>query len=80
MGARAARRIGGFLSAYLRRILRSREPGGSVATKLTEEEKRVLKSLAAGRTSEEIAVELGISDAIVWAVVFGLLAEMEGKG
>jgi len=51
-----------------------------VATKLTEEEKRVLKSLAAGRTSEEIAVELGISDAIVWAVVFGLLAEMEGKG
>jgi DNA-binding NarL/FixJ family response regulator len=43
---------------------------------LTEEEKRVLKLLAVGRTTKEIAAELGISDGIVRAGIHDILTKL----
>ena len=48
-----------------------------MATPLSEEEGRVLKSLARGRTGTEIAVELDISVEDVWRAVQSILIKLQ---
>jgi DNA-binding NarL/FixJ family response regulator len=48
-----------------------------VATPLSEEEGRVLKSLARARTGTEIAVELGISEEDVRTAVQSILIKLQ---